>query len=936
MAVAVVDVRVDSSSAVRNLQQLDAASKRSQSAIAGLSGKVLGLGAALAGGFALQKIIQDVTELDRNIRRLGTVGMDVGKISPALAKLSDELGGVASKAELAAASYQAASAGFADTAGNIQILNAATKAAVGGLADTQAVTEVLVKTLNAYGMSGTRAFEVTDSISKAVELGNQEWGDYTSLLGRVVSTTALAGVSINEMNAFIASATKNGATAEVAFTGLSGVLNTLLQPTKESQTAAAKLGIAWNYGGLQAKGFTGLMAQLAVAMEKDKETTARLLGSQEAMRGAFAANAKGGRDFAMVLEQLSGAAGKTDADFQIMKGSLENTTKALDTSFQNLSEALAKAFGPTIVITIQDLTKSVNGFANVMSSIPQPVMDAVGALIKLGIQMMLVKKAFNTAIALRTAYVAATTAMAASTASTGTAAATSSNAFALYARNTQALAAQSATAVPKVTALGTAIRSLAAIGAVTIAIDVVIRGATEAFSTINQLNQLRQERTQPGGISAVFGGSATEAQKKEQRDIIARLRNQSLMEKGGLTTQGLFTPLQTIFELQNAPLKIALADAQIRKAQSILALPTRSEAAVPTPTPAPTGAGIAPPADKDSKKAADDAARIARQIQQSGQELDLARAIYDIEGRLLDARQKGIQPLVLAREAQKELLRINAEAIGIKTDKDLPAAAKKNQLDLLAVKAANVSRQLAFDILTYEQERTKAAEGAMMQLEDELGIQNAKLHGVEAEYILSLQIRDLKAQYPALNEAEVRSTIAKTDALKKQVSAAEELKQLYSDIGMSIKSGVVDAIQSAIDGTKSLQQVAADLLNSLANKLLDVAVNMALFGAMSGTGTGGGLLGGLFQKRAQGGSVIAGQPYLVGERGPELFMPGRSGGIAPSGSFGGSGVSVVVNVDASGSSVQGDQGQGKQLGMMVSAAVQAELVKQRRPGGLLA
>jgi hypothetical protein len=45
---------------------------------------------------------------------------------------------------------------------------------------------------------------------------------------------------------------------------------------------------------------------------------------------------------------------------------------------------------------------------------------------------------------------------------------------------------------------------------------------------------------------------------------------------------------------------------------------------------------------------------------------------------------------------------------------------------------------------------------------------------------------------------------------------------------------------------------------------------------------------------------------------------------------------VVVNVDASGSNVQGDQAQGKQLGLVVSAAVQRELIKQRRPGGLLA
>jgi phage-related minor tail protein len=112
---------------------------------------------------------------------------------------------------------------------------------------------------------------------------------------------------------------------------------------------------------------------------------------------------------------------------------------------------------------------------------------------------------------------------------------------------------------------------------------------------------------------------------------------------------------------------------------------------------------------------------------------------------------------------------------------------------------------------------------------------------------------------------------------------------------------------------------------------------MALFGEMSGTGSGGGLLGGLFKPspRAMGGSVRAGQPYLVGERGPELFMPGRSGGIAPTGSFGG-GVSVVVNVDASGSSVQGDDQRANQLGRIVSVAVQQEIVKQKRPGGLLA
>ena len=900
----------------------------------GFTQRIAGIGLALAGGFAVDRVIRDATELDRNIRRLGTVGMDIEKINPALSKLSDQLGGVANKADLAAASYQAASAGFADTAGNIQILDAATRAAVGGLADTQAVTEVLVKTLNAYGMSGTRAFEVTDSISKAVELGNQEWSDYTSLLGRVVSTTSLAGVSINEMNAFIASATKNGATAEVAFTGLGAVLNTLLQPTKESQDAAKKLGIAWNYGGLQAKGFTGLMAQLAVAMQKDKETTARLLGSQEAMRGAFAANAKGGKDFVMVLEQLSGAAGKTDADFQTMKGSLENTIKALDTSFINLSEALAKAFGPTVVITIQDITKSVNGFANVMSSIPQPVMDAVGTLIKFGIQMMLVKRAIDAVIALRAAYVAATTAMAASTAATGTAATASSGAFALYTRNSQALATQSAASATQVTALGTALRGLAAIGIITVGVNIIVSGTADLIATIKEVNKLRGER-ESGGVARIFGGSATAEQKAAAAKTLAQIRaeRESMAQPGAQATRlalGAFSPLVGQPSQADVMNRQLLFSERERKARAVLALPTRAaRPATTTPPPTVGGAGSGKAKDGDSKAAAAKAALATSQLQ-----LSQARALFDVEGRILEARGSGNRQLEITRQAQAELLRITFEAQRLKVDKEMPAAQKKAELDQLAIKAATTARQLEFDINTIRKEDADLKAQGIQALNDELALQQARLNGNEAEVILNQQIRDLKAQFPGLNEADIRTTLAKTKALKAQADAAEQLKQVYADIGMSIKSGVVDAIQGAIDGTKSLQQVAVDLLNSIANKLLDIAVNMALFGTMSGTGTGGGLLGPLF--RANGGSVSSGQPYIVGEKGPELFMPGRSGTIIPNHNLGGGGTTVIVNVDASGSSVSGDQAQGKQLGMAVSAAVQAELIKQKRPGGLLA
>ena len=87
--------------------------------------------------------------------------------------------------------------------------------------------------------------------------------------------------------------------------------------------------------------------------------------------------------------------------------------------------------------------------------------------------------------------------------------------------------------------------------------------------------------------------------------------------------------------------------------------------------------------------------------------------------------------------------------------------------------------------------------------------------------------------------------------------------------------------------------------------------------------------------RARGGSVKAGSGYLVGERGPEMFTPGVSGMITPNSSLGGT-TNVVVNVDASGSSVEGDEEQGRELGRLISAAVQSEIIQQKRPGGILA
>ena len=172
--------------------------------------------------------------------------------------------------------------------------------------------------------------------------------------------------------------------------------------------------------------------------------------------------------------------------------------------------------------------------------------------------------------------------------------------------------------------------------------------------------------------------------------------------------------------------------------------------------------------------------------------------------------------------------------------------------------------------------------------------------------------------------------------VKEQVNISKEL-------GDTLERGLVENIKGAINGTQTFGQAMTNVLNNLKNKLLDRALsNMfsgigdAVFGdGGKNKGLLGGLLGGIFGKKAQGGPVVGGRSYLVGERGPEIFTPRGSGGITPNNQLGGS-VNINVNVDASGTEVQGSDSKGNELGQQIAIAIQSELIKQKRVGGLLA
>jgi tape measure domain-containing protein len=250
----------------------------------------------------------------------------------------------------------------------------------------------------------------------------------------------------------------------------------------------------------------------------------------------------------------------------------------------------------------------------------------------------------------------------------------------------------------------------------------------------------------------------------------------------------------------------------------------------------------------------------------------------------------------------------------------------------------------------------------------------SSLQVLEQQLVKDLESKDLTVQQRADVEAILKSTqdrlaaqpgivAALTDeehVLARLQQAYDRQKELAQGIAGVIGQGIGSSLDLLIDGTdnwgESLSNIAATVLKDIARQLLQIMVIAPIVESIkNGLSPGGGIAkffgfanGGIMtgdgpmplKKYASGGIANSPQLAMFGEgRRPEAFVPlpdGRRIPVAMQGGGGGS-TNVTVNVDASGNaSVQGDQSQAKQLGVAVSAAVQAELVKQQRPGGILA
>jgi len=241
---------------------------------------------------------------------------------------------------------------------------------------------------------------------------------------------------------------------------------------------------------------------------------------------------------------------------------------------------------------------------------------------------------------------------------------------------------------------------------------------------------------------------------------------------------------------------------------------------------------------------------------------------------------------LMANEAMVRAKAMREEANAIEGGDPLAAARKRNDARKMELDATK-------SLIEIDKKYAAASEA--------FGVAQSKLY--EGNVSASERLIGLRAQeYELLKKTASLDKSVATEAMEKLVPIYEKINALQveqnrlgNEAGQIIASGFEDAILAGEKLSDVLKQVARDLIRLVFQNVVTAPLAAGIGGAINAA------FGGF---RANGGPVSSGSPYIVGERGPELFVPRASGSIVSNsnmnqgGGSAGSSINVSYNIAA--------------------------------------
>ena len=340
--------------------------------------------------------------------------------------------------------------------------------------------------------------------------------------------------------------------------------------------------------------------------------------------------------------------------------------------------------------------------------------------------------------------------------------------------------------------------------------------------------------------------------------------------------------------------------------------------------------GGADKAANDAKRAAEQSAQAEQQIQGRlrglTREIELNAQISTIKELQFQAEMDGNKELQARLQGEERIIQIiqsTAQSLDGITDERL----QQKILAKAEGEIASARQETALEMQRIDNERTKSFNEIIAGLDLELALKTATTEQAREQLRLEAEIAKLRGQgftpeqIDAIKGKKTELAAPKTDqqnitekiaTLKKEITDLTSISNIAITSAEGIGNAFAQSFQGLISGTMTAKEALGSFFKSVADMFLEMAAQIiakqitmiilqtiltALGGATGGTQSAGSAAGakafggsgpkfnpGAFSMpklagRAAGGPVTGQQPYMVGERGPELFVPGTGGSV---------------------------------------------------------
>ena len=319
-----------------------------------VAGMAAGAGVLGAGALAANSTRAALDEY-ASLRRIRTLTADSDALMAKIRELTVEQGNLSNSAEAGAAAYQILSSGFSKTDDVIKILKASTLGATGGFSDINTVADGATSIMNSFNLSADKAAKVVDQMVQTQNDGKIVVDQYAQSIGRLAPSFAVAGLSVEEMNAAISALTAKGAPVETTMSGLNQTIKSIIKPTEEAKKLAAALGIEFSVAGLQAKGLGGFLQDVMVKTKGSASALGVLFSDIDGFKAVVSLTNDGLKGYNKSLQNMDTLTG------QAAKAAKQavDPVKQFSNAWKDFSANAGRAYLPALVKTLELMTKII-------------------------------------------------------------------------------------------------------------------------------------------------------------------------------------------------------------------------------------------------------------------------------------------------------------------------------------------------------------------------------------------------------------------------------------------------------------------------------------------------------------------------------------------------------------------------------------------------